>query len=94
MSTRRAPRLLAVLHRTAAAMVLLTILVGFPLVMGQLVGWPLPRSVPSVPDLQQWATEQLSARVIVNIVTVFAWLAWLHFVVCVLVELRAALTGR
>lgn len=87
-------RLVDVLRATLAGAALLTVLVGFPLVMWRLVGWPLPSSVPDLAELRQIATEQLSGRAIVDVLAVGAWLAWAHFTVCTLVEAAGAVTGR
>ena len=81
-------------QRLGAGAALLAVLVGFPLVMSLLVGWPLPSSMPIADSLRDVATEQLAARTIVNVLAVGAWLAWAHFVVCLLAEVRGAQTGR
>ena len=97
-STSTTARAVSASRRAAQALIsavlLIAVLVGFPLLMSQLVGWPLPETLLSLNELRQVATEQLSARTVVDVLAVGAWLAWAHFVLCVLVELRGALTGK
>ena len=86
------PRVAA--QRTAAAAALLAVVLGVPAVLAALIGWPLPRSLPSAQSLQNSLTNPLPALAVVKVLAVGAWLAWAHFTLCVLAEVRAALTGR
>jgi DNA-binding SARP family transcriptional activator len=74
----------------AAAVLLLAILVGVPLLLVWLVGGvPIPTSLPSRDVL----TQPIGVEQLVTVLVVVTWLAWLQFLVCVLVELRSELSG-
>jgi DNA-binding SARP family transcriptional activator len=79
----------------AALVVLFALVVGLPVALWLAVGWPLPRGLPSLNDLQAaLARDRIPDDVLVKAVAVAAWLAWAQFVACVLVELVAGLRGR
>jgi hypothetical protein len=74
---------------------LLVLVVGLPVALWLAVGWPLPRALPSLPQLQDTlARNEVPDGLLVKTIAVLAWLAWLQFAACVLVELTAALQGR
>ena len=68
---------------------LLGLVVGVPAALAMSVGWPLPHRVPSLDMVQQ----QISVNVFVKILTLVVWLAWAQFTACVLVEVKAAVSG-
>ncbi|PGH48889.1 BTAD domain-containing putative transcriptional regulator [Streptomyces sp. Ru87] len=72
-----------------AFLVLVVLLVGVPGALAYFVGWPLPRSMPSLDTLQQ----EITTTVFVKVLTVVVWLAWAQFTACVLVEAKAELSG-
>ncbi|MGP3951630.1 BTAD domain-containing putative transcriptional regulator [Streptomyces sp. 7N604] len=72
-----------------AFIALAVLLVGVPLALASQVGWPLPRTVPSLDTLQQ----EITATVFIKVLTVVVWVAWAQFTACVLVEARAELSG-
>ncbi|RLV56877.1 hypothetical protein D9V41_03650 [Aeromicrobium phragmitis] len=73
-----------------AAVAVLAIVVGVPVVLIALAGPPpIPTGVPSVRD----AVRQLSFEDLVGVLVAVVWLAWLYFVVCLAVELVATLRG-
>jgi hypothetical protein len=79
-----------VLRGLGAGLALLAILAGVPLLLVWLVGGvPIPTSLPSRDTL----TQPIGAEELVNVFVFVTWLAWLQFVVCVLVELRSELSG-
>ncbi|GAA3872528.1 BTAD domain-containing putative transcriptional regulator [Streptomyces sedi] len=72
-----------------AALALLCLVVGVPLSLATLVGWPLPRTVPSLEML----TEEIDTGTFVRVLAVLVWVAWAQFTACVLVEVWAAVSG-
>ncbi|MEU6192884.1 BTAD domain-containing putative transcriptional regulator [Streptomyces sp. NPDC047061] len=72
-----------------AFVVLLVLVVGVPGALAVTVGWPLPRSAPSM----DWLSQPIGVDVFLNTLTVIVWLAWAQFTACVLVEVKAALSG-
>ncbi|MFJ6127055.1 BTAD domain-containing putative transcriptional regulator [Streptomyces griseoviridis] len=72
-----------------AFVALLVLVVGVPGALAVFIGWPLPREVPSL----QWLQSEITVSTFLNILTVVVWLAWAQFTACVLVEVKAALSG-
>ena len=73
------------------AIVLLTALtVGVPIALITVVGLPLPHTVPKLSAL----TSQLDITAILRILSVIVWLAWIQLAWCVLVEIKAAASGK
>ncbi|MFI6687583.1 BTAD domain-containing putative transcriptional regulator [Streptomyces sp. NPDC050485] len=72
-----------------AFVALLVLLVGVPGALASFVGWPLPHRMPSLDMVQQ----QISVTVFVKVLTLVVWLAWAQFTACVLVEVKAAVSG-
>ncbi|WP_328537299.1 LysM peptidoglycan-binding domain-containing protein [Streptomyces sp. NBC_00344] len=71
-----------------AFLALAGLLLAVPLALST-QGWPLPHSMPSVDMVQQ----QITVDTFVNILVVVVWLAWAQFAACVLVEIKAAVSG-
>ncbi|MGW5654032.1 BTAD domain-containing putative transcriptional regulator [Streptomyces humi] len=72
-----------------AFVVLLVLVVGVPGALAVTVGWPLPRSAPSM----DWLSQPIGVETFLNALTVIVWLAWAQFTACVLVEVKAAVSG-
>ncbi|WP_129307492.1 bacterial transcriptional activator domain-containing protein [Streptomyces sp. L2] len=72
-----------------AFVALLVLVVGVPGALAVEVGWPLPHGVPS----SDWLTQPITVHTFLSILTVIVWLAWAQFTACVLVEVKAALSG-
>ncbi|MFF6875386.1 BTAD domain-containing putative transcriptional regulator [Streptomyces sp. NPDC012474] len=72
-----------------ALVALAVLLVGVPGALATQIGWPLPDGVPSV----DWLQQEITVQTFLNILTVIVWLAWAQFTACVLVEMKAALSG-
>ncbi|MFD5472436.1 BTAD domain-containing putative transcriptional regulator [Streptomyces sp. NPDC127105] len=72
-----------------AFLALLVLLVGVPLALAMQFGWPLPHGVPSL----DWLQQEITVQTFLNILSVVVWLAWAQFTACVLVEMKAALSG-
>lgn len=72
-----------------ALVALAALVVGVPLSLASLVGWPLPSSAPSLEMLQR----ELSVGAFLRVLAVLVWVAWAQFTACVLVEVKAAVSG-
>ncbi|MFF4556293.1 BTAD domain-containing putative transcriptional regulator [Streptomyces sp. NPDC001422] len=72
-----------------AFVALLVLLVGVPGALAVGVGWPLPHGAPRM----DWLQREISVSTFVNALTVIVWFAWAQFTACVLVEVKAALSG-
>ncbi len=76
--------------RALSAIALLALVVGVPVALWLLAGTdPFPTSLPTKETL----TEELSFTTLLNVLLFVVWLAWLFFVVCVVVEVVAARRG-
>ncbi|MGC0330208.1 DNA-binding SARP family transcriptional activator [Streptomyces sp. SAI-170] len=72
-----------------AFVALAALVFGVPLGLASQLGWPLPDGAPSV----DWLQREISVQTFLNILTVIVWLAWAQFTACVLVEVKAAVSG-
>ncbi|MGI5427840.1 BTAD domain-containing putative transcriptional regulator [Streptomyces sp. CA-179760] len=72
-----------------AFVALAVLLVGVPGALATQIGWPLPNGVPSL----DWLQQEITVQTFLHILTVVVWLAWAQFTACVLVEMKAALSG-
>ncbi|MET7943750.1 BTAD domain-containing putative transcriptional regulator [Streptomyces sp. NPDC005302] len=72
-----------------AFVALLVLLVGVPGALAVSVGWPLPHGAPQM----DWLQREISVSTFINALTVIVWFAWAQFTACVLVEVKAALSG-
>ncbi|MGW3287692.1 BTAD domain-containing putative transcriptional regulator [Streptomyces sp. NPDC001002] len=72
-----------------AFVALLVLVVGVPGALAMFIGWPLPTGAPSL----DWLQNEITVTTFLNILTVIVWLAWAQFTACVLVEVKAAMSG-
>ncbi|WP_405938226.1 hypothetical protein OG338_17525 [Streptomyces sp. NBC_00726] len=72
-----------------ALLALAALVVGVPGALAYFVGWPLADEMPSLEMLQQ----QITVDTFISVLTVVVWLAWAQFTACVLVEVKAAVSG-
>lgn len=70
----------------AALAVIAVLVVGVPWALWQVGGAPWPSAPPSLDSL----TAQLGAEQVMSVLGAILWLAWLHFVVCLAVEVVSA----
>lgn len=70
------------------------LLVGVPIGLAVLVGWPLPTSVPDGETLSRAMNTGITDAFIVNALAVIAWLAWAQLTLALLIEAIAAVRGR
>lgn len=74
-----------------AALALLVLVVGVPVALIALSGPPpFPHSWPTRESL----TSPIGVDTLITVLTFVVWLAWLHFVVCVVAEFSSAVRGR
>ncbi|MFI9153681.1 BTAD domain-containing putative transcriptional regulator [Streptomyces sp. NPDC053367] len=72
-----------------AFVALVALVFGVPLGLASQLGWPFPDGAPSL----DWLQREISVQTFLNILTVVVWLAWAQFTACVLVEVKAAVSG-
>ncbi|PJT49322.1 hypothetical protein CWI85_17905, partial [Streptomyces albidoflavus] len=72
-----------------AFLALAVLVVGVPLALASVIGWPLPDEAPSLDMLQR----EITVDTFLNVLAVVVWFAWAQFTACVLVEVKAALSG-
>ena len=76
--------------RALSGLALLALVIGVPVVLWLLAGTdPFPTSLPTKETL----TGQLTFTTLLDVLLFVVWLAWLFFLVCVLVEVAAARRG-
>ncbi|WCO67953.1 LysM peptidoglycan-binding domain-containing protein [Iamia majanohamensis] len=91
MTERRATRLLRGIASLATT---LALVVGVPVMLVSLVGWPLPTSLPSLGDLENASRSGISDQVVVNTLAVIAWLVWSQLALSLVVESVAVARGH
>ncbi|MEV7525035.1 BTAD domain-containing putative transcriptional regulator [Streptomyces sp. NPDC091371] len=72
-----------------AFLALAVLVLGVPVALASQIGWPFPDEVPSLDMLQQ----QITVDTFIYVLSVVVWLAWAQFTACVLVEVKAAVSG-
>ncbi|MFJ3722056.1 BTAD domain-containing putative transcriptional regulator [Streptomyces sp. NPDC090045] len=72
-----------------AFLALAALVFGVPVALASQIGWPFPDEVPSLDLLQQ----QITVDTFIYVLSVVVWLAWAQFTACVLVEVKAAVSG-
>ncbi len=77
-------------RRLLAAVALLALLAGVPAALAVAVGVPVPGSLTRLDDVRAALSAPLAPSLIVDVLALVAWAAWVHFAVCVAVELSVA----
>jgi nucleoid-associated protein YgaU/DNA-binding SARP family transcriptional activator len=73
----------------------LVVLVGVPAALIITVGWPLPRSIPSLAQIgSAFDRHGVPVDVVINTLAVIVWVAWAQLVWAVAAETAAAIRGR
>ncbi|MFJ3983657.1 BTAD domain-containing putative transcriptional regulator [Streptomyces fungicidicus] len=72
-----------------AFVALLALLIGVPFALAVTAGWPFPETF----EPMEWLKQDISVGTFLSILTFVVWLAWAQFTACVLVEMKAALSG-
>ncbi len=83
-----------VLRAAGSLLVLLALLVGVPVALAAVAGWPLPTAWPNGDQLRFAARGGLGDGVWIKVFSVVVWLAWAQLAVAVLQELLAAVRHR
>src|SRR3954452_5237798 len=73
-----------------ALLAILAIVGGVPYVLLRFFGTPWPDKMPSRDVL----FSELSVETVLGIIAFFIWLAWLHFVICLVAEAAAEIRGH
>jgi DNA-binding SARP family transcriptional activator len=68
-------------HGLIALAALAVLVAGLPCALVSYVGWPLPRHVPTWPELQDVLLTPMGTQMLLNILTCICWVAWFAFVV-------------
>ncbi|NEA37242.1 hypothetical protein [Streptomyces sp. SID13031] len=69
---------------------IVAIVVGVPYVLLRFFGTPWPDQLPN----QDVLTDALTAQTVIGIIAFFVWIAWLHFVICLIAEAIAEVRGH
>lgn len=84
----------AVLRGLASLAGTLVLLVGVPVGLATLVGWPLPTSIPDGASFSEALNRGITDEFIVKALAVVAWLAWVQLALAFVVEAVAAVRNR
>lgn len=78
-----------------AGMALAIVVVGLPVLLASVVGWPLPRQVPKLAEIADALGDQRvpETATVWKILAVVLWVAWAQVVVSVAVEVAAVVRG-
>ncbi|MEV6414898.1 hypothetical protein [Kribbella sp. NPDC051718] len=74
----------------ASLLAIVAIVGGVPYVLLTFFGKPWPSRMPS----RDLLFDELSAKTIIGIIAFFIWVAWLHFVICLIAEAVAEVRGH
>jgi len=84
MSTNTRPTRAEIAEGLGALFVIAIGLVGIPLLLATIVGWPLPHHLPTTGQLHSAAGSQIPDAFWPKALAVIAWLAWGYFVLSLL----------
>ncbi len=84
----------AVLRGLASLITAAVLLIGVPIALVTLVGWPLPTKVPDGDTLTRAVNTGLTDEFIVNTLAVVVWLCWAQLAFAFVAETVAAFKGR
>jgi DNA-binding SARP family transcriptional activator len=90
----RSGRALALSRALAAFVAIVALLVGSPVLMWRLVGWPLPHHLPAAGQISQALSQPLTDGLVLDVLGCVFWYAWLALAVSFTTELVAQLTGK
>ena len=83
MTARRSA---AIARGTVSLAVTAALLIGVPMGLATLVGWPLPTTLPDGHTLSRALRIGIDDEIIVNTLAVIAWLAWAQFALALAAE--------
>jgi DNA-binding SARP family transcriptional activator len=87
MSSRGRP----ILAGLGSTLLLAVLLVGPPIALAMLVGWPLPTSIPDSDSLNLAIQSGISDEVVVKGLAIVAWAAWSQITMAIVVEAIAVI---
>ncbi len=87
-------RLTALARALGALAVLGACLIGAPLLMWQLIGWPLPHDIPTRSQVSAALTRPLDQHLLVGILGCLFWYLYLTLLAATLTETLSRATGR
>ncbi|MEI2817298.1 MAG: hypothetical protein V9E99_12725 [Microthrixaceae bacterium] len=71
------------------------LVVGVPIALWRMVGWPLPTTVPTPGDIgKALSRSTVSDAVIIKTLALVGWFAWIALMWSLVIEIGARLTGR
>lgn len=74
------------IRQLGALLILAVIVIGLPYAMQSTFGAPWTWGIPSWSDVQETLTSPMAPSMMVRVIGAVAWIAWLHFTLCLLVE--------
>lgn len=77
-----------------ALLLLLVLLIGPPVALALLVGWPLPEGLPSLSGISDAAQSGIDDMVIVKVLALVGWVAWAQVAAAIALEAVALVRGR
>lgn len=77
-----------------ALLLLLFLLLGPPVALALLVGWPLPQGLPSLGGIGDAAQSGIDDMVIVKMLALVGWVAWAQVAAAIALEAVALIRGR
>jgi hypothetical protein len=78
---------------TLAAMLIIGILIGLPVILVEVGGNPLPDQLPSLSDVWRALTSPDDGTLAVAAISLIAWMAWLILAGSILIEAASRLRG-
>jgi len=71
------------------------LVVGVPIALWRMVGWPLPTTVPTPGDIgKALSRSTVSDAVIIKTLALVGWFAWIALMWSLVIEIGARLSGR
>ena len=70
------------------------LLIGVPIALIALVGWPLPTNLPSVDQIQLALRSGIDPTLLINTLAIIVWIAWAQLVAAIVAESVAAARGK
>lgn len=78
-----------------AILATLGLLVGIPMLLVAMVGWPFPTTAPSLDLIQRHLNDgDLPDTFVIKLLAVIVWMVWSQLAIGLLVEIRATIVGR
>lgn len=90
MTSDGSSRSAEVARGVAALVGTVAVVVGLPIALYAAFGTPWPDEAPSM----QWLRQPVTADTVLGVLAAIVWLAWAHFVVCLVVEIAAERSRR